>query len=75
VALKQTAATAAHRSGALRGGVAPLGWVTEDRVFCRAGVREGAPSLLIRIRIVGILRSSHMRGNDGYHVEITAQQS
>jgi hypothetical protein len=30
---------AAHRSGALRGGVAPLGWVTEDRVLC--GLKSG----------------------------------
>lgn len=30
---------AAHRSGALRGVVAPLGWVTEDRVIC--GLKSG----------------------------------
>src|SRR3954467_914655 len=41
--IKPNSREAAHRSGVLRGGVAPLGWVTEDRLFVLAEVREGAP--------------------------------
>ncbi len=37
--IKPNSREAAHRSGALRGGVAPLGWVTEDRVLC--GLQSG----------------------------------
>ena len=37
--IKPNSREAAHRSGALRGGVAPLGWVTEDRVLC--GLKSG----------------------------------
>ena len=48
--IKPNSRGAAHRSGALRGGVAPLGWVTEDRVLC--GLKSGKGLLPSRFHCV-----------------------